>query len=74
MKDPENALRAFEQATRLSPDDPVVLLNSATCLVNCGMRNEAVTLLNSYKELQQSDKAANLSEEVCSNILFAYSN
>lgn len=64
MKDPENALRAFEQAIRLSPDDPIVHLNSATCLVNCGIGNEAVDLLNRYAELQKSSNATVVNEEV----------
>lgn len=64
MNDPENALRAFKQSTRLSPDDPIVLLNSTTCLLNCGMRQEAEELLNRCKDLQETGKMVGVNEEV----------
>lgn len=64
MKDPENALRAFKQATFLSPDDPIVLLNSTACLVNCGLKKEAVEVLNRYRDLQASGKISTVVEEV----------
>lgn len=64
MKDAENALRAFEQATRLSPEDPIVLLNSATCLLNCGIRNKAQELVSRYRDLCDSGKVTGISKEV----------
>lgn len=64
MKDRENALRAFKQASHLAPEDSIVLLNSAACLVNCAMRKEAAELLNRFKELRQSRKVTTVTEEV----------
>lgn len=64
MNDPENALRAFKQSTRLASDDPIVLLNSTTCLLNCGMRQEAEELLNRCRDLQEAGKMVGVNEEV----------
>lgn len=64
MRDPENALRAFYQAIRLSPDDPTVLLNAISCLINCGMQKEAMEHWDHFKNLQASGKITTLNEEV----------
>lgn len=63
LNDAENALKAFQQAFHLSPDDPSVNLNTTLCLLKNDMIIEARDLFMKFKSLWEQQEGR-MSKEV----------
>ncbi|KAG5862443.1 hypothetical protein JTB14_034438 [Gonioctena quinquepunctata] len=48
-------MRAFRQALILSPEDPYIVVNTASCCLSAGSDEEAIDLMKQYRSLNEGE-------------------